>query len=33
MCEGERVIRCHPMSGYFSEWKIEDVANFNWLFE
>ena len=32
LCEGERVMRCHSMIGYFSEWRIADVASFNWLF-
>jgi len=32
LCEGERVMRCHSMIGYFSEGRIEDVANLNWLF-
>ena len=29
LCEGDRVMRCHSMIGYFSEWRIEDVACFN----
>jgi len=32
LCERERVMRRHSMSGYFSEWRSEDVAIFNWLF-
>jgi len=25
-------MRCQVVIGYFSEWRIEDVASFNWLF-
>jgi len=32
LCERERVMRCHSMSGYFSERRIEDMGSFNLLF-
>ena len=28
----EGLMTCQVLSGYFSEWRIEDVACFNWLF-
>ena len=32
LCEGEKVLRCYFMIGYFCEWRIDDVASFKWLF-
>ena len=31
LCEGERVMRCHSIISYFSEWGIEDVTCIHWL--
>jgi len=32
VCGEEKVMRCHSMIGYFSEWRIDDVVSFKWLF-